>query len=95
MTTPLPMTGTSTSLAAGGSTTFGITYSALDTNSRSAELQFSRTTRYRGEVHAHPQDPALKAPLVEGGLLEWPARLADAFVLLEAEHNAQIDDSYD
>ncbi len=33
------------------------------TDSRSAELKFSRGTRYRGEVKAHPQDPALKPPL--------------------------------
>jgi len=31
-------------------------------DSRSAELKFSRGTQYRGEVQAHPQDPALKPP---------------------------------
>lgn len=37
--------------------------SADGTDNRSAELTFSRDTQYRGEVHAHPQDPALKPPL--------------------------------
>ncbi len=31
---------------------------------RAADLNFSRGTQYRGQVDAHPQDPALKAPLV-------------------------------
>jgi len=35
------------------------------TDGRAAELKFSRNTEYRGEVGAHPQDPALKAPLAE------------------------------
>jgi hypothetical protein len=35
------------------------------TDARAAELSFSRATEYRGEVAAHPQDPALKPPLVE------------------------------
>jgi uncharacterized protein len=34
------------------------------TDSRSAGLKFSRSTEYRGDVKAHPQDPALKPPLV-------------------------------
>ena len=33
------------------------------TDSRSAELKFSRDTRYAGEVGQHPQDARLKAPL--------------------------------
>jgi len=33
------------------------------TDSRSAELKFNRGTQYRGDVQAHPQDPALKPPL--------------------------------
>jgi len=33
-------------------------------DTRSAELEFSRDTQYQGEVHAHPQDPSLKPPLV-------------------------------
>jgi len=33
--------------------------------SRTADLKFSRSTEYRGEVGAHPQDPALKPPLAE------------------------------
>lgn len=37
--------------------------SADGTDSRSAGLQFSRSTDYQGEVQAHPQDPALKPPL--------------------------------
>jgi len=40
-----------------------IATSADGTDSRSAELQFSRSTFYRGEVEAHPQDPSLKPPL--------------------------------
>jgi uncharacterized protein len=39
--------------------------SADKTDGRSAELKFSRNTRYRGEVGAHPQDPQLKAPLAD------------------------------
>lgn len=34
------------------------------TDGRAAELKFGRSTEYRGEVGAHPQDPKLKAPLV-------------------------------
>jgi len=37
--------------------------SADGTDWRSADLKFSRETRYLGEVGAHPQDPSLKAPL--------------------------------
>jgi hypothetical protein len=40
-----------------------IATSADGTDSRSAELKFSRGTQYRGDVQAHPQDPALKPPL--------------------------------
>jgi hypothetical protein len=36
--------------------------SADGDDSRSAELKFSRNTRYRGEVGVHPQDSALKPP---------------------------------
>jgi hypothetical protein len=32
---------------------------------RAAELRFSRATGYSGDVPAHPQDPALKAPAAE------------------------------
>jgi hypothetical protein len=39
--------------------------SADGTDRRSAELKFSRGTQYRGDVQAHPQDPALKPPLAE------------------------------
>lgn len=39
--------------------------SADGTDSRSADLKFSRGTEYRGDVGKHPQDPKLKAPLVE------------------------------
>jgi uncharacterized protein len=34
------------------------------TDGRAAELKFGRSTEYRGEVGAHPQDPRLKPPLV-------------------------------
>jgi uncharacterized protein len=36
--------------------------SADGTDSRAADLKFSRDTQYMGDVGAHPQDPALKAP---------------------------------
>ena len=36
--------------------------SADGTDSRSAALKFSRDTQYRGDVKAHPQDPALRIP---------------------------------
>ena len=36
--------------------------SADGTDSRTAALKFSRDTQYRGDVKAHPQDPALKIP---------------------------------
>ena len=39
--------------------------SADGDDTRSAALKFSRRTDYRGEVGAHPQDPNMKAPLVE------------------------------
>ena len=39
--------------------------SADGTDSRTAALKFSRTTRYQGEVGAHPQDARLKPPLIE------------------------------
>jgi uncharacterized protein len=35
------------------------------TEARAADLKFSRSTEYLGEVGAHPQDPSLKAPLPE------------------------------
>ena len=37
--------------------------SADGTDTRSAELEFSRQTAYHGDVKAHPQDAALKPPL--------------------------------
>ena len=39
--------------------------SADGTDSRAAGLKFSRETEYSGEVGEHPQDPSLKAPLVD------------------------------
>jgi uncharacterized protein len=39
--------------------------SADGDDSRSADLKFSRSTDYRGDVGKHPQDPAMKPPLVE------------------------------
>ena len=41
-----------------------VAVSADKTDGRAAELRFSRSTEYRGEVGAHPQDPQLKPPLV-------------------------------
>jgi len=39
-----------------------VAVSADGTDARAAELKFSRSTEYRGEVGAHPQDPSLKPP---------------------------------
>jgi hypothetical protein len=39
-----------------------VAMSADQTDGRSAELKFVRTTQIRGDVGAHPQDPSLKAP---------------------------------
>jgi hypothetical protein len=39
--------------------------SADGTDSRMVDLNFKRTTEYRGEVGKHPQDPRLKIPHVE------------------------------
>ena len=36
-----------------------------NTEARAADLKFSRSTDYLGDVGAHPQDPSLKAPLPE------------------------------
>jgi hypothetical protein len=41
-----------------------VAISADKTDGRAAELKFGRSTEYRGEVGAHPQDPQLKPPLV-------------------------------
>ena len=40
-----------------------VAISADGTDGRAAELKFSRSTEYRGDVGATPQDPALKPPL--------------------------------
>jgi len=42
-----------------------VAVSADGTDARAASLKFSRATEYLGDVGAHPQDPALKAPLPE------------------------------
>ncbi|MSU57398.1 MAG: DUF4912 domain-containing protein [Pedosphaera sp.] len=39
-----------------------VAISADETDGRAAELKFTRTTEYLGEVGAHPQDPALNPP---------------------------------
>ena len=39
-----------------------VAVSADGTEARAADLKFSRATEYRGDVGAHPQDPALKPP---------------------------------
>ena len=39
--------------------------SADGTDSRSADLKFSRSTQYRGEVGEHPQEPELKTPAAD------------------------------
>jgi len=42
-----------------------VAVSADGTDGRSADLTFSRESKYAGEVGAHPQDPLLKAPTVD------------------------------
>jgi hypothetical protein len=42
-----------------------VAISADGTDGRAADLKFSRETDYSGDVGAHPQDPSLKAPLVD------------------------------
>ena len=42
-----------------------VAVSADQTDGRAAELQFSRSTEYSGEVGVHPQDARLKPPRVE------------------------------
>jgi hypothetical protein len=42
-----------------------VAVSADGDDARAANLKFSRTTEYLGDVGAHPQDPALKPPLPE------------------------------
>jgi hypothetical protein len=42
-----------------------VAVSADGVDARAADLKFSRSTEYRGEVGAHPQDPALKPPAAE------------------------------
>ncbi len=42
-----------------------IAATSTDGETRRADLQFSRSTIYHGDVTAHPQDPSLKQPLVE------------------------------
>lgn len=39
-----------------------VAVSADETDARAAELKFSRSTNFLGDVGAHPQDPALKLP---------------------------------
>ena len=39
--------------------------SADGTDARSADLKFTRATQYRGDVGAHPQNPALTPPKPE------------------------------
>lgn len=40
-----------------------VAVSSDKSDARAAELKFGRSTEYRGEVGAHPQDPQLKLPL--------------------------------
>jgi hypothetical protein len=42
-----------------------VAVSADGTDARAAELKFSRSTEYHGDVGQHPQDPSLKPPLPE------------------------------
>jgi uncharacterized protein len=42
-----------------------VAVSADETDGRAADLKFTRTTEFLGDVGAHPQDPALKPPTPE------------------------------
>ena len=42
-----------------------VAVSADGTDARAAELMFTRSTEFRGDVGVHPQDPALKPPTPE------------------------------
>jgi hypothetical protein len=42
-----------------------VAISADQTDGRAAEMKFSRSTEYRGDVGAHPQDPSLQQLLLE------------------------------
>jgi len=42
-----------------------VAVSADKTDGRAAELKFSRSTEYRGDVGAHPQDPSLQQLILE------------------------------
>jgi len=42
-----------------------VAVSADGTDGRAAELKFSRSTEYLGDVGTHPQDPSLKPPLAD------------------------------
>jgi uncharacterized protein len=42
-----------------------VAISSDETDGRAAELKFSRSTEYRGEVGAHPQDPSLQKLILE------------------------------
>jgi hypothetical protein len=42
-----------------------VAISADETDGRAAEMKFSRSTEYRGDVGAHPQDPALQQLILE------------------------------
>jgi uncharacterized protein len=42
-----------------------VAVSADGTDARAAELMFTRTTEFRGDVGTHPQDPSLKTPTPE------------------------------
>jgi hypothetical protein len=42
-----------------------VAVSADGTDARAADLKFSRSTEYLGDVGQHPQDPSLKPPLPE------------------------------
>jgi hypothetical protein len=42
-----------------------VAISADQTDGRAAELKFSRSTEYRGDVGAHPQDPSLQQLILE------------------------------
>jgi len=42
-----------------------VAISADETDGRAAEMKFSRSTEYRGDVGAHPQDPSLQQLILE------------------------------
>ena len=57
-----------------------VAVSADGTDGRAAEMMFSRRTEYRGDVGAHPQDPALRRPEEVADLVAFIASDKSAYI---------------